>query len=171
MSPNVRPGHWLGSFCQPSCIKYGSGNVIAPSSRWLLKNSRTTTTGYSWLLGCYNQPLFAFCQPVQCACEKMTSRVGKHETSYWSRGKAFSWDMLWDTLCASSGWSTGGGGGGGDTEARTHPKFWDIYSKRPLCSIRGRCWPSATYIICPPPLPPYFLGFATGIYFEELFWN
>ena len=23
-----------------------------------------------------------FCQPVQCACAKVTSRVGKHETSY-----------------------------------------------------------------------------------------
>ena len=32
MSPNVRSGHWLGSFCRPSCIKYGSGNLLAPSS-------------------------------------------------------------------------------------------------------------------------------------------
>ena len=32
MSPNVRSGQWLGSFCQPPCIKYGSGNVLAPSS-------------------------------------------------------------------------------------------------------------------------------------------
>ena len=24
----------------------------------------------------------SFCQPVHCACVKMTSRVGKHETSY-----------------------------------------------------------------------------------------
>ena len=33
---------------------------------------------------CESWWLLFFCQPVHCACVKMTSHVGKHETSYWS---------------------------------------------------------------------------------------
>ena len=36
---------------------------------------------FYWLAG-------VFCQPVQRACAKMTSRVGKHETSHTINGKA-----------------------------------------------------------------------------------
>ena len=54
MLPNVRSGHWL----------FMTTRALQPAFLRLC-----------WLAG-------AFCQPVQCACAKVTSRVGKHETSY-----------------------------------------------------------------------------------------
>ena len=71
-----------GRFCLPSCIglKYGSGNLLAPSSYFLSYRSLALTFKYydHWLLMAARvlQPAFVclcwlagmFCQPVQCAC-------------------------------------------------------------------------------------------------------
>ena len=87
MSPNVRPGHWLGSFSLSSCTKYGSSNLLAPSSysnllsyrsrEWLLKISRTTTTGYSWLLLFYNRHLFACVGRQACFANQCNAHARK----------------------------------------------------------------------------------------------
>ena len=42
---------------------------------------------------CESWWLWFFCQPVHCACVKMTSHVGKHETSYIKKERL-------ETLCA-----------------------------------------------------------------------
>ena len=73
---------------------------------------------------CESWWLLFFCQPVHCACVKMTSHVGKHETSYWC--------VLFAT---ESDWSSGAG-----CCCLSHPALIDVYCLLQRVSLEQWSW-------------------------------
>ena len=78
----------MWSFCQPPCIKYGFGNFLSYRSLALTSKEFAYYGHWLFVIPRVLQPAFilcwlagVFCQPVQCAYAKMTSFVGKRETS------------------------------------------------------------------------------------------
>ena len=102
VTANCKYRRWTfdwGSFCQRSCIKYGSGNMSVPSPyssffsyRSLVLTSKELAYNEYWqfiiaplqpaFVGLAGGQLGVFCQTVQCACAKLSSRGGIHVTSF-----------------------------------------------------------------------------------------
>ena len=60
---------------------------------YLDQYSNVLTQTLHMCFDCESRWLWFFCQPVHCACVKMTSRVGKHETSY--RTRVDTWHIVY----------------------------------------------------------------------------
>ena len=85
-------GSRLSSFCRffehntnvticPSCQRMSSLTVGFKICVYLDRYSNVLFRHYT-CFACESRRLWFFCQPVHRACVRMTSRVGKHESSY-----------------------------------------------------------------------------------------